>query len=81
MVDTAPAGQQKYNSEFLIRDSGSPGGLTSLPLRVTMRAISYKAVTKTEQQEAPQRAGYGVNRRAEASSHRFRAGDPNGVPQ
>ena len=46
--------------------------------RATLQAISYKAVTKTEQQEAPQRAGYGVNRRAEASSHRFRAGDPKG---
>ena len=53
--------------------------LTPYFSRATLQAISYKAVTKTEQQEAPQRAGYGVNRRAEASSHRFRAGDPKGV--
>jgi hypothetical protein len=30
-----------------------------------------QAMTKTEQREAPQRAGYGANRRAEASSHPF----------
>jgi len=48
----------------------TPGLTGSYPCD-KIRLISYKAVTKTEQREAPQRAGIGGNRRAEASSHPF----------